>query len=197
MNRLIGLFSVYIFTALSPAQACEVAPDHYPSEYINNVSEARNILKTSTSIILGQFEKTNKMSPLTFRIRESLKSNEKELYDQTELVNFLDVKHVYFLPRKDKHGNVMNTDNLLNILKEKSIISKLIPFKKQYRPGQLSSVIHFADCERTALIFSDDEYILFLDKKGIIQARFSIDINSIELSTIRNKLTRILTENTP
>lgn len=193
MLKKLSFIIVCLIAPWSFSEACSIPQDYYPSEYDNEKIKSRNLVKDSTSIVTGHFIKTKKNKPLKFKINKSIEPSYMPFFFKNKKVEFLDVKNVYFLTgREEDSGQFTDTSTLIALFDHyagKPVEPMVSNYLAHYWGGPLAGIYHGSDCERFVQIYEGDEYILFLNKNNIINARFTLPAEPNEvLRTVATQL---------
>lgn len=185
MLKKLSLIIVCLIAPWSFSEACSIPQDYYPSEYDDEKLKTRNLIKDSSTILTGHFVKTKKGKPLTFRIDESIEPKKTPFIFKNKKVEFLDVRNVYFSAGKEEDNgqftNPSTLEALLDYYSGKPVEPMVSNYLAHYWGGPLAGIHHGSDCERFVQIYEGDEYIIFLDKNNIINARFTLPAEPNEL----------------
>jgi len=156
------------------AHACSVAPQYLNGEFGSDGVLLGNISENADKIIIGRFIESDVENSVSFLVKKRIKPRLRSLSKKKIPVRFHKVpsNRVYLYDGK-RDGEFSSFSEL------KSFIS---PFRTSVSKvnviygsgGPLAGIHHGSDCERFVMPLQDQNYLVYLDSKNVVQASFPI-----------------------
>jgi hypothetical protein len=161
------------FGSWASASACAIAP-HFNDNEFGSPSVALENFATNASIIFkGRVNKVVRPGKIKFQIIELIKSPNEF---STVTVNYNHIHSTYHFEGVDEK-TIKNDAELLEFT---SLVRTVGEEKSSIKAsgGVLAGIFHGSDCERKTMTYDKQDYLLFLDKRLFVMAKFPIESNN-------------------
>ena len=179
------------------SHACTFAPKYLSQEFGSDNVVLGNFVERADKIVLGKFASTNTSKNYIFNVSKSIKPDRQFFFKRKETLSFSNVKQKYFYEGLDDHTFV-SADDLLRFIEILKSNGQYLPELKYGVGGVLSGISHGSDCERFVIVFDNQQYLVFLDNKKTVIAKFAIDLETFgNIKTLLKEINSSLVEYTP